>query len=290
MDEDKVLYAVWKENRTPSGGGSHTTYTLNFQTNGGSSVSSVSKNSGATIDLSSYRPTREGYTFDGWYSDRELTTSVTSITLSSSVTVYAKWTEKTEELPDDSGEKTEISFTDVKEGDWFYDAVAYVSEKGMMNGTSDTDFAPNSPTTRGMIVTILWRLENEPSADTSDSFGDVKAGSYYERAVAWAAEKGIVNGYSAVKFGPDNSITREQMAAILYRYAQWKAIDVSVGGDTDISSYDDAASVSQYALAAFQWLCGSEIIQGSGGKLMPDGDATRAQVAAILKRFCENVA
>ena len=186
--------------------------------------------------------------------------------------------------------ETDMPFTDVKEGSWFYDAVAYVYEKGMMNGTSNTSFAPEGSTTRGMIVTILWRLEDQPSADIAAAFSDVKAGSYYEKAVAWAAENNIVNGYSAAKFGPNDNITREQMAAILYRYAQLKKIDVSAGENTDLSSYTDAASISSYAVPSFKWACASEIIQGSGGKLTPSGDATRAQVAAIFKRFCEKTA
>ena len=133
-------------------------------------------------------------------------------------------------------------------------------------------------------MTILWRLEGQPSADTAAGFNDVKAGGYYENAVAWAVKNGIVNGYSASKFGPDDSITREQMAAILYRYAQYDNID------TDILSDADGASVTEYAVPAVKWACGAGLIQGSNGKLMPSGSTTRAQAAAILKRFCENLA
>lgn len=194
------------------------------------------------------------------------------------------------ELRADGENTPKLPFADVKEGSWFYDSVAYVYKKGIINGTSSTAFSPDSPVTRGMIVTILWRLEGQPSADTAAGFNDVKAGGYYENAVAWAVKNGIVNGYSASKFGPDDSITREQMAAILYRYAQYDNIDTGAGENTDILSYADGASVTEYAVPAVKWACGAGLIQGSNGKLMPSGSTTRAQAAAILKRFCENLA
>ena len=158
----------------------------------------------------------------------------------------------------------------------------------MMNGTSKTTFGPNDSTTRGMIVTVLYRLENEPSAAAA-SFTDVVSGQYYTDAVAWANANGIVTGYGNGKFGPNDVVTREQLAAILYRYAQCKKYDVSVGEDTNILSYADAQSVSAYAIPAMQWACGAGIVNGANGKLNPQNNATRAEVAAILMRFCENV-
>lgn len=183
----------------------------------------------------------------------------------------------------------DVPFTDVSETDWFYEDVAYVYTNNLMNGTSTTMFSPNTTTTRGMIVTILYRLEGEPSVSDNCHFADVKSGSYYEKAITWAAAKGIVSGYGNNQFGPDDPITREQMAVILFRYAQYKGLDVSAGEDTNILSYSDALDISEYAFPAMQWICGESILNGSDGNLMPRGSATRAQVAAILHRFCENI-
>ena len=158
-----------------------------------------------------------------------------------------------------------------------------------MSGTSADTFSPETATTRGMIVTILYRLEGEPEISGSCAFDDVKSGWYYENAIAWAAANGIVSGYDNGLFGPDDAITREQLATILYRYAQYKGLDVSVGEDTNILSYNDALDISEYAVPAMQWLCGEGIMSGSDGNLMPMGNATRAQVAAFLHRFCENI-
>ncbi len=180
-------------------------------------------------------------------------------------------------------------FSDVADKDWFADAVKYVADKGMMNGTSKATFGPNDSTTRGMIVTVLYRLENEPSAAAA-SFTDVVSGQYYTDAVAWANANGIVTGYGNGKFGPNDVVTREQLAAILYRYAQYKKYDVSVGEDTNILSYADVQSVSAYAIPAMQWAGGAGIVNGSNGKLNPQNNATRAEVATMLMRYCEKVA
>lgn len=184
---------------------------------------------------------------------------------------------------------SETKFNDVSANDWFASAVDYVTGKGMMNGTADNIFSPKANTTRGMVVTVLYRLENQPSTSAA-SFTDVASGAYYANAVAWANANGIVSGYGSGKFGPNDKVTREQLAAILYRYAQYKKYDVSVGEDTNILSYDDAQSISTYAIPAIQWACGAGVVTGkSGSKLDPKGNATRAEVAAMLMRFCENV-
>lgn len=184
---------------------------------------------------------------------------------------------------------SETTFNDVSANDWFASAVDYVTGKGMMNGTADNTFSPKANTTRGMVVTVLYRLENQPSTSAA-SFTDVASGAYYANAVAWANANGIVSGYGSGKFGPNDKVTREQLAAILYRYAQYKKYDVSVGEDTNILSYDDAQSISSYAIPAIQWACGAGVVTGkSGSKLDPKGNATRAEVAAMLMRFCENV-
>ena len=197
----------------------------------------------------------------------------------SKVEVEASFAEISEELP----------FTDVAENDWFVDAVRYVYENGMMSGTSSTTFSPSVTTTRGMIVTILHRLEGAPSSQESVAFLDVPADQYYADAVAWAAENGIVGGYGNGKFGPNDPITREQMAAILYRYAQYKGM-TAVTLEENLIGFSDQEQVSGYAVQAMNWAVGQELISGMGdGTLNPQGNATRAQVAVILTRFCENI-
>ena len=252
--------------------------TLHFETNGGSDISDLYKPYNTTIDLAKYEPTRSGYRFTDWYTDEALTDKVTSIQLTGDMTIYAGW-------------KVVVvnPFTDVCQSDWFYDDVQYVYENGLMKGTATDQFSPKMSTTRGMIVTILYRMENEPAVSDNCPFDDVKADAYYEKAITWAATNGIVLGYGHDKFGPEDNITREQMTTILYRYAKYKGIDVSVGEDTNILSYNDAFDVSDYAVLSMQWACGTGLIKGSSGNnLLPKDPATRAQVAAILHRFCEN--
>ena len=183
--------------------------------------------------------------------------------------------------------KVKQSFDDVKNDDWFAKAVDYAVDQGMMNGVGGNKFAPDAATTRGMIVTVLYRLEGEPSVGSA-AFTDVHDGEYYAKAVAWASANGIVNGYGSGKFGPNDAITREQFAAILYRYAQYKGYDVSVGESTNILSYADAQSVSEYAVPALQWACGAGVMNGANGKLLPKANATRAQAAQLLMNFCES--
>ena len=182
-----------------------------------------------------------------------------------------------------------LPFGDVDDGDWFADAVRFVYENGMMNGVSETGFAPHATTSRSMIVTILYRLEGEPVVDDAMDFADVAGDAWCTDAVRWAAGEGIVGGYGDGLFGPDDPVTREQLAAILYRYAVYKGYDVSVGEDTNILSYDDFADLSEYAIPAMQWACGAGIVNGtSESTFTPQGEATRAQVAAMMMRFCEN--
>ena len=176
------------------------------------------------------------------------------------------------------------SFGDVARGDYFFDAVEWAAEQGIMDGVGGGLFAPHSACTRAQLVTILYRLEGSPAA-SANPFNDVARGSYYEKAVAWAAEYGIVNGYGDGLFGPNDRITREQLAAILHRYAQYKKLDVSVGEDTNILSYNDATSISDYAFPAMQWACGAGLLKGANGDLLPKNTATRAQTATILYRL-----
>lgn len=181
-----------------------------------------------------------------------------------------------------------LPFTDVHETDWFYNDVLFVYEEGLFAGTSDTTFSPNAAMTRAMLVTVLYRLEGEPAVSGRSGFSDVTFNSYYEDAVTWAADNGIVNGTSTTTFSPNANVTREQMAAILYRYAQHKKYNTAAS--SGLNGFTDHASVSGYAAASLEWAVAEKLVNGSAGKLMPTGNATRAQVAAILHRFVENVA
>lgn len=179
-----------------------------------------------------------------------------------------------------------LPFADVPSGSWYYDDVAYVYDTGLMTGLTATTFGPDLSTTRGMIVTILWRMENEPAAKHGCPFADVRRGSYYEQAIAWASENGIVTGFDASTFAPDWAITREQLAAILFRFAAYRGMD-AVTLRENLSSFQDQAAISVYAVSALNWAVGEGLMQGTGDKLEPTGSATRAQVAAMLRRFMQ---
>ena len=179
-----------------------------------------------------------------------------------------------------------LPFADVPSGSWYYDDVAYVYDTGLMTGLTATAFGPNLSTTRGMIVTILWRMENEPAARHGCPFADVRRGSYYEQAIAWASENGIVTGFDASTFAPDRAITREQLAAILFRFAAYRGMD-AVTLRENLSSFQDQAAISAYAVSALNWAVGEGLMQGTGDKLEPTGSATRAQVTAMLRRFIQ---
>ena len=181
-----------------------------------------------------------------------------------------------------------LPFTDVRRSDWFYEDVAFAYENGLFAGTSDTTFSPNASMTRAMLVTVLYRLEGQPAVNGRSGFSDVQYNGYYEDAVTWAADNGIVNGTSTTTFSPNANVTREQMAAILYRYAQHKKYNTAAS--SGLNGFTDHASVSGYAAASLEWAVAEKLVNGSAGKLMPTGNATRAQVAAILHRFVENVA
>lgn len=254
-------------------------YRLTFETNGGTAVNQVSMKSGSVIDLSKYKTTREGYIFDGWYADSDLTEKVTSVTLKHNQTVYAKWIEA--HVPD------ETVFDDVDASAWYADAVSYVAENGIMNGAGNGAFAPDTVMSRAMLVQVLYNLEGKPEA-ADCAFTDVAADAWYADAVAWAADAGIVTGVSDTTFAPDQMMTREQIATILYRYAAYKNYDVTAFND--LSSYTDAGQIGSYAVEAMQWANGAGLITGSTATtLNPLGSATRAEAAAILMRFLESV-
>ena len=211
----------------------------------------------------------------------------------SAVSVEASFKEKKADQPDEPpvpgthDNCPSEPFKDVDTSLWYHEGIDYVIANGLMKGIADDAFAPDATTTRAMIVTILYRLENEPAAEAA-SFRDVEAGSWYEAAVNWAAANGIVNGYDADTFAPTDEITREQIAAILYRYANFKGQDVSQTGD--LSRFTDSGSVSDWAKDAMAWAVGAELVNGmSETTLVPQGSATRAQVATLMMRLCENV-
>ena len=276
-----TVYAHWTY---IGGGGGYnspvTYYTLRFETGGGSDIPSVREAYNAYIDLTKYVPTWRGHTFIGWYSECGLTNKVSGVYLTKDMTVYALW--RVDENPG-----TGVNpFTDVSEKDWFYGDVMFVYENGLMLGTSKTLFSPHGTATRGMMATILWRMEGSPAPKGKNSFTDVEAGKWYADAITWTAENGIFAGYGKDKFGPDDPITREQLAAIFYRYADYKGYDLTVKGNLD--KFKDADKITDYAKTAMQWAVGSGLMKGKSGNLLdPQGTATRAEIAAMLHRYIE---
>ena len=202
------------------------------------------------------------------------------------VLLYVRLTDKSEIITEKSTSDSNVTlYSDVQASDWYYEDVKYASEKGLMNDTGDGLFSPYEETTRGMIVTILWRLEGEPKGSGA-SFSDVENDAYYYDAVAWAVKNEIVNGYDASVFGPNDAATREQMMSIIYRYAEHKGYDISQRASLD--DYSDRETISGYAVGAVQWCCFNDIISGtSEDQISPHDLVQRCQVAAILHRFCE---
>ena len=277
-----TVYAHWTY--TGGDGGDYnppvTYYTLRFETGGGSDIPSVQGTYNTYIDLTKYVPTWRGHAFIGWYSERSLTNKVSGVCLTKDMTVYAGW--RVDENPG-----TGVNpFTDISEKDWFYGDVMFVYENGLMLGTSKTLFSPHGTAMRGMMATILWRMEGSPVPKGKNSFTDVEAGKWYADAITWTAENGIFAGYGKDKFGPDDPITREQLAAIFYRYADYKGYDLTVKGNLD--KFKDADKITDYAKTAMQWAVGSGLVKGKSGNLLdPQGTATRAEIAAMLHRFIE---
>lgn len=290
--DESYTFKYTPSSGSSSGGSSSgkTTYkvTTSAVNNGGVNASPSNAEKGATITLT-LSPDK-GYKLDKLTvtdgSGKSVSTVKKSDTVytftmpASAVKVGVSYVKATET-------PSKTTFNDVSANDWFASAVDYVTGKGMMNGTAANTFSPKANTTRGMVVTVLYRLENQPSTSAA-SFTDVASGAYYANAVAWANANGIVSGYGSGKFGPNDKVTREQLAAILYRYAQYKKYDVS--GANSLDGYTDVQSVSSYAVPALQWANAAGVVTGkSGSKLDPKGYATRAEVAAMLMRFCENV-
>ena len=290
VSHDGNTFTVVEESHGGSSSSGSTRYTVSVEDtdNGSVKVSPTRASKGSTVTVT-VKPD-EGYELD------ELTVTDKngdSVKLTdkgdgkytfkmpaSKVTVEAVFTAaKVEGLP----------FTDVTSGDWFYDAVAYVYDKGMMEGTTDTTFAPTMNLTRSMIAQVLYNLEERPEAPGAAGFTDVAAGAWYADAVNWAAARGIVKGYDTGAFGPEDSVTREQLAAILYRYAQVKGYDTTQGGMA-VREFSDSASISDWAQEAMAWAVNAQVLSGKGnGVLDPQGTATRAEVAQMLMNFGEHV-
>lgn len=279
-----------------SGSGGLTRFTVRFETNGAAAVKSQTVPKGGTATAPS-APVKDGYQFGGWYLDADFTKAYDfTAKVTENITLYAKWNAAAEDK-EPQGEPTDAEthdcpskeFDDLDINLWYHPDTDYVLSGGLMNGTAEKTFAPDENLTRAMLVTVLYRNEGEPTADNGHSFTDVEKGAYYENAVSWAQQNGVVKGISETEFAPDAPITREQIAAILHRYAQWKGIDVSVGEDTNILSYRDFDMISEYAIASLQWAAGTGLLKGrTETTLNPRDNATRAEIAAILHRFLEN--
>lgn len=282
-----TLKAKWEANTSSGGsgggGGGTTYYTLTFETNGGDSMQAIRAARGKTLDLSAYTPMRDGYDFGGWYADKDLTQRITEIKLSGSKTVYADWKKRE---PD----AVKNPFADVNAGDWFYRDVLFSYEKGLMSGMDAAAFAPYANTTRAQIAVIFYRMEGSPAVEGENSFTDVVRGSgtaWFYDAVTWAQQNGIMGGYDNSSFAPNDPITREQLAAIFYRYAQYKGYDTTQGGMA-IREFGDYESISDYAMSAMAWAVNTGLVKGDSNLLYPKGTATRAEIAAMLHRFVEN--
>lgn len=251
-----------------------------------------------TVTVLPTNVTKPGYTFLGWFTAYTGGVQVRQIeaTETGEKTFYARWhktvlppppvTPGTPVTPARPAAPVGLPFADVSSSDWFYNDVRYVYEKGIMDGTGADRFSPNAPLTRAMIVTILYRMAGSPSVSGSSDFTDVAAGKWFAKAVAWAAANGIVNGYGSGLFGPNDPVTREQLAAILYRYAVYGGM-TAVTLEENLGSFADTAQLSAYAIQAMNWAVGQGLINGSGSNLVPKAQATRAQVAAIIHRYLE---
>ena len=258
---DRSYTAHWQVNTIYS--------TLRFETRGGSALATLALPYGSRVDLTKYVPTREGFTFTGWYTDRELTKRVTSLTLTGSAAVYAGWN----------------PFTDAGSGDWYYEDVLYVYNQGLMEGTGADTFSPDAAVTRGQVVTILWRMAGSPAVNFAMDFSDVTEDTWCAEAIRWAASEGIAKGFADGSFGQDVYVSREQLAAFLYREVQRQG-----GGFTGMwyfpLNYPDIEELGAFADEAMHWCVMTGVLQGTAdGRLAPKATTDRAQLSAILHRY-----
>jgi len=312
--ENVTITATWTAN----------TYTITFDANGGEG--DAMDNLDMTYDVEATLPEatfeKSGYKFNGWNTAADGTgfaisdaATVKNVGTTGTVTLYAQWSKKVVFQPEAETHacttkcgicggcldaacteaacakkciETKMVFTDVSSADWFAEPVKYVYHAGLMKGVSETSFAPQAATSRAMIVTVLWRLAGEPEAVVALPFTDVDANGYYYDALKWAYGAGIINGKTATTFAPNADVTRQELATMLWRYAKYMGVDVSVGEDTNILSYEDALSINEYAIPAIQWACGAGIMQGKGeGILDPVGNAKRCEFAKMLMAYIE---
>ena len=264
------------------------TYSITYDLDGGTALGNPDFYTVESSAITLNEPTKAGYVFTGWSGTDLVGEDNLTVTIPAGSIGDRRYTAHWEFDPTiiaALNPTPNVDFLDVSRTDWFYYDVRYVCENGLMNGTSRNRFSPYGTATRGMLVTILYRMENEPRCFGSAAFSDVKPGAYYEKAVVWASQNNIVSGYTDGTFRPDAPVTREQLASILYRYTLYRGQDVSAGETTSLTGYGDAQTVSNYALPAMRWACGTGILHGANGKLNPSGLATRAQLAAMLHRY-----
>ena len=260
---------------------------IRFETNGGTLIKPVYAEKGDVIDLSGYVTERPGYIFDGWYTGNDFEEKADEIEIDGGMTVYAKW------IKDESGESGESvtsaqTFTDVSIFDWYNEGVMYVSENGIMNGVGGNKFEPDTKLKREMLATILWNMEGKPEPKDIAPFLDVMSGEYYSKAIAWAGENGIISGYGS-EYGVGEAVTREDFAAILYRYAEYKGYDTTQGGMA-VREFADYEEISEYAKTPVAWAVNTGIISGMGnGSVSPKTTTSRGQAAVMLMNFCKNV-
>ena len=252
-----------------------------------------------TVTVLPTNVTKSGYTFLGWFTAYTGGVQVRQIGAAETgdKVFYAHWKKNADPIDPiipilpgiiggNTGSNIKLPFGDVTVSDWFYDDVRYVYANGIMDGTSSDRFAPNAPLTRAMIVTILYRMDGSPAMSGASDFKDVDSNKWFAKAVAWAAANGIVNGYGSGLFGPNDPVTREQLAAILYRYTAYCKASTTMNGD-NLASFTDLSTVSGYALESMNWAVGEKLLKGANSKLDPKANATRAQVAAIIHRYLE---
>ena len=275
-------------NRSYTAHWSLNTYSITYDLDGGTAFGNPDSYTVESAAITLNEPTKAGYVFTGWSGTDLVGEDNLTVTIPAGSIGDRRYTAHWEFDPTiiaALNPTPNVDFLDVSRTDWFYYDVRYVCENGLMNGTSRNRFSPYGTATRGMLVTILYRMENEPRCFGSAAFSDVKPGAYYEKAVVWASQNNIVSGYTDGTFRPDAPVTREQLASILYRYTLYRGQDVSAGETTSLTGYGDAQAVSSYALPAMRWACGTGILQGANGKLSPSGLAARAQLAAMLHRY-----
>ena len=297
--KDVAVTAVFEEIKTiptpPTDSGEDdaneaTYYTLVFETNGGNEIAKVRGGYGTTIDLTKYTPTREGYKFTGWYADKELASRINSVRLDRNQIVYAGWMNSNSgsyEGCDRGKNCPAYRFTDLNLSLWYHDGIHYCVERDLMVGYPNGCFGPNDTLTRSAFAVILWRIEGHPVVDYTMDFSDVDPAAWYGEAVRWAASKGIMNGYGNGKIGPNDPITREQFATMLYNYEKQQGGDFTSAWAFRLD-FDDANSVSEWAYEPMRWCVMNGVISGVGDKqLAPQDEATRSQAATMLMRYME---